>query len=62
MRRAYIINVIVATILFVFIVLSCSKKEDSSYNLRVIMVKENFTDPYKQHENIVVDDYIPYYY
>ena len=60
MRRAYyIINVIVATILFVFIVLSCSKKDDSSYNLRV-MVKENFTDPYKQHENIEVDDYIPY--
>lgn len=39
---------------------SCNKKEDDSfYDLQAI-VKENFTDPYKQQENIVVDDYIPY--
>lgn len=43
-----------------FCFLSCKKDDnviETSYNA---VIKENFTDPYKQYENIEVDDYIPY--
>ena len=39
---------------------SCNKEDRATETTYQAMVKENFTDPYKQHENIVVDDYIPY--
>lgn len=39
---------------------SCNKEDRSTETTYQVMVKENFTDPHKQYENIMVDDYIPY--
>lgn len=40
---------------------ACSKESPNpDPNTYRVLVKENFTDPYKQLENIQVDDYVPY--
>ena len=39
---------------------SCNKEDRATEATYQAMVKENFANPYKQHENIEVDDYIPY--
>lgn len=38
----------------------CSKTEDPNPNTYHAVVRENFTSPYKQIENIQVGDYVPY--
>ena len=50
-----IIIFIIAVVLY-----SCNKVEDKEFNTYRVTVKENFTDPLKQLENIQVDDYVPY--
>lgn len=39
---------------------SCNKEDRATETSYQTIVKENFSDPLKQYENIMVDDYIPY--
>ena len=51
---------LVAYILLISCFLAACSKEVTDPNTYRVTVKENFTDPLKQLENIQVDDYVPY--
>ena len=50
----------IAYILLISSFLVACSKEVTDPNTYRVTVKENFTDPLKQLENIQVDDYVPY--